>query len=98
MNKKSVENEIQEVLDELSQEFSVAKETKVSEQLSSEIESEQRNIRNKLRRENPFKENLFALQHTENDLKRKESSTIANLERDFRHFQALAKQTKKKKS
>ena len=93
MNKKSVENEIQEVLDELSQEFSVAKETKVSEQLSSEIESEQRNIRNKLRRENPFKENQFALQHTENDLKRKESATIANLERDFRHFQALAKQT-----
>lgn len=93
MNKKSVENEIQEVLDALSQEFSVAKETKVSEQLSSEIESEQRNIRNKLRRENPFKENQFALQRTENDLKRKESATIANLERDFRHFQALAKQT-----
>lgn len=93
MNKKSVENEIQKVLDELSQEFSVAKETKVREQLSSEIGSEQRNIRNKLRRENPFKENQFALQRAENGLKRKEIATIANLERDFRHFQALAKQT-----
>lgn len=93
MNKKSVENEVQKILDELSQEFSVAKETKVREQLSSEIESEQRNIRNKLRRENPFKENQFALRRAENDLKRKESATIANLERDFRHFQTLAKQT-----
>ena len=93
MNKKSVENEVQKILDELSQEFSVAKETKVREQLSSEIESEQKNICNKLRRENPFKENLFALRRAENDLKRKESATIANLERDFRHFQTLAKQT-----
>lgn len=93
MNKKSVENEIQKVLDELSQEFSVAKETKVGEQLSSEIESEQRSIHSHLRRKNPFKENLFALRRAENELKRKGSSTIANLERDFRLFQALAKQT-----
>lgn len=95
MNKKSVENEIeiQKVLDDLSQEFSVTKETKVREQLSSEIESEQRNIHSHLRRENPFKENQFALRRAETGLKRKGSATIADLERDFRHFQALAKQT-----
>lgn len=93
MNKKSIENEVQKVLDDLSQEFSVAKETTVGEQLSSEIESEQRNIHSHLRRENPFEENQFALRRAETGLKRKRSATIADLERDFRHFQALAKQT-----
>ena len=55
MNQKSVEDEIQTILDALTQEFSVAKETNVREQLSSEIETEQFKIDRRLRRDNPFK-------------------------------------------
>ena len=57
MNKKSAEDETQEILEELSQEFPVAKEGSIREQLSLEIETEQRNIHRHLRRNNPFREN-----------------------------------------
>ena len=55
MNQKSIKNEIQEILSNLYQEFSVAKETSVEEQLSSEIEKEQIRIDKWLMRNNPFK-------------------------------------------
>ena len=93
MNKTSVENETQEILKELSQEFSVAKEESTREQLSSEIETEQRNTHRHLRRDNPFRESQAPLQHAENDLETKNTATIEQIEGDFRHFQALAKQT-----
>ena len=93
MNKKSVENETEEILEELSQDFSVAKEGSIREQLSSEIETEQRNIHRHLRRDNPFRENQITLQRTEDELETKNAATIKQIERDFRHFQALAKQT-----
>ena len=92
MNKISVENEIQEMLDALTQEFPVAKEEDIREQLSSEIETEQRSIRRRLRRDNPFKENQVALQRVEDELK-ENMATIDQLEQDFQHFQAFAKQT-----
>ena len=94
MNRKSVEDEIQEVLDELSQEFSVAEEKSAREQLLSEIKSEQNNIHNQLRRDNPFKESLFALQHAENELETRNIAKIDKIEKDFRNFRALANQTK----
>ena len=93
MNKQSVENETEVILEELSQEFSVAKDGSIREQLSSEIETEQRNIHRHLRRDNPFRENQIVLQRTENELESKNSATIEQIEQDFRHFQALAKQT-----
>ena len=92
MNKISVENEIQEMLDALTQEFPVAKEEDIREQLSSEIETEQRSIRRRLRRDNPFKEHQIVLRRTENELK-ENMATIDQLEQDFQHFQAFAKQT-----
>ena len=93
MNKKSTENETEEILEELSQEFVVAKEGAIREQLSSEIETEQRNIQRHLRRDNPFRENQIALQRAENELGPKNTTTIEQIEQDFRPFQALAKQT-----
>ena len=65
MNKKSIKNEIQEMLSNLYQDFSVAKETSVEEQLSSEIEKEQISIDKWLIRNNPFKESQTALQNSE---------------------------------
>ncbi len=93
MNEKSTKNEIQEILSNLYQEFSVARETSVEEQLSSEIEKEQINIDKWLIRNNPFKENQTALQHSEDELETKNIAAIDQLERDFQHFRALAKQT-----
>ena len=92
MNKISVENEIQEMLDALTQEFPVAKEEDIREQLSSEIGTEQRSIHRRLRRDNPFKENQVALQRVEDELK-ENIVAIDQLEQDFQHFQAFAKQT-----
>ena len=92
MNQKSVENEIQAVLGELSQAFPIAKKPDVGEQLSSEIETEQFRIDRRLRRDNPFRESQSVLQHSESELG-KNTATIDRLERDFQHFQALAKQT-----
>ena len=93
MNQKSTKNEIQEILSNLYQEFPVAKETSVEEQLSSEIEKEQINIEKWLMRNNPFKESQTALQNSEDELETKNIVTIDQLERDFQHFQALARQT-----
>ena len=93
MNQKSVENETQEILEELSQEFSVAKEGAIRERLSSEIETGQRNIHRHLRRDNPFRENQIVLRRAENELETKDTATIEQIEQDFRHFQTLAKQT-----
>ena len=92
MNRESVENEIQTILDALTQEFPVAKEMSVREQLSSEIETEQFKIDRRLRRDNPFKESQNALQSAENEVK-ENIATIDKLERDFQQYQALAKQT-----
>ena len=93
MNKKSAENETQKILKELSQEFSVVKGKDIREQLSSEIETEQRNIHRHLRRNNPFKENQVALQRMEDELETTNTATIEQIEGDFQHFHALAKQT-----
>lgn len=93
MNHKSIENQTQKILNELSLQFSVAKEVNIREQLSSEIETEQINIHKYLKRDNPFKENQLALQFAENELKIKNIATIDMLEQDFQHFQALANQT-----
>lgn len=93
MNEKSIKNEIQEILSNLYQEFSVTKEISIKEQLSSEIEREQINIEKWLMRNNPFKENQIALQDSENELKTKNIAVIDQLERDFQHFRALAKKT-----
>ncbi len=92
MNKKSVENETQEILEELSQEFFVVKGEDIREQLSSEIETEQRNIHRHLRRDNPFGESQIALRRAVNELETKDTATLEQIEQDFRHFQALAKQ------
>ena len=92
MIQKSVEAKTA-ILDELSQDFSVAKEGNIREQLSSEIETERRNIHRRLKRDNPFKENQIALQRAEHELETKKISTINRLKRDLRHFQELAKQT-----
>lgn len=92
MNQKSVQNEIQSVLGELSQAFPIAKEPNVRDQLSSEIETEQFRIDRRLRRDNPFRESQSVLQHTESELARN-IAAIDRLESDFQHFQALAKQT-----
>lgn len=91
MNEKS--KEIQEILSSLYQEFSVTKEISIREQLSSEIEKEQFNIEKWLIRNNPFKESQKVLQHSEDELETKNTATIDQLEGDFQHFQALAKQT-----
>ena len=93
MNKQSVENETKEILEELSQEFSVVKEGSIRAHLSSEIETEQRNIHRHLRRDNPFRESQTALRRAENELETKNIATLVQLKQDFRHFQALAKQT-----
>ncbi|MYB70263.1 MAG: hypothetical protein F4X75_17405, partial [Gemmatimonadetes bacterium] len=93
MNQKSTKNEIQEILSNLYKEFPVAKETSVEEQLSSEIEREHINIEKWLMRNNLFKESQTVLQNSEDELETKNIATIDNLERDFQHFQALAKQT-----
>lgn len=93
MNQKSVENETQEILEELSQEFSVAKEESIREQTASEIEIEQMNMGRRLRRENPFRESQVALRRAEDELERKNIATLALLKQDFGHFQTLAKQT-----
>ncbi len=69
MNQKSVETEIQAILDALTQEFSVAKETSVREQLSPEVEAEQFKIHRRLRRDNPFSDSQIILQRAENELK-----------------------------
>ena len=74
-------------------EFSVAKEEDFREQLSSEIETEQTKIQRQLGRENPYKDNQFALQRSEDELETKRIATINRLKRDFRDFRALAKQT-----
>ena len=95
MNPNSVENEKQAILDALTQEFLVAKESYVSEQLSSEIETELFRIDRRLRRDNPFRESQSALLRAEGEL-RDEVATIDRLERDFDYFQALAKQTDSK--
>ena len=92
MSRESVENEIQTILDVLIQEFPVAKEPDVREQLSSEIETEQFKVDRRLRRDNPFREIQIALQSAENEVK-KNIATIDKLERDFQQYQALAKQT-----
>ena len=93
MNKKSVENETEKISEELSQEFSVVKKGTIREQLSSEIETEQRNIHRHLRRDNPFRESQIALRRTADELETKNTATIEQIKQDFRHFQALAKQT-----
>ena len=93
MNQKSTKNEIQEILSNLYQEFPVAKETSVEEQLSSEIEKERINIEKWLTQNNPFKESQAALQNSEDELETKNIAAIDQLERDFQHFRALAKQT-----
>lgn len=93
MNKKSVEHETKGILEDLSQDFSVAKEGSIREQLSLEIETEQKNIHRHLRRDNPFRENQIVLRRAENELKTKDAATIEHIEQDFRHFQTLAKQT-----
>ena len=93
MNQKSIKNEIQEVLSNLYQEFSVIKEASVEEQLSSEIEKEQIKIDRWLMRNNPFKESQAVLQNSEDELETKNIATMDQLEKDFQHFQALAKQT-----
>ncbi len=93
MKKKSTEDEIEEIVEALSQEFSVLKEGSIKEQLSSEIETEQRNIHKHLRRDNPFRENQIVLRRAENELETKNTATIEQIEQDFQHFQALAKQT-----
>ena len=95
MNPKFVENEVQVILNALTQQFSVADESNVREQLSSEIETELLRIDRRLRRDNPFRENQSALQHAENELE-KDIATIDRLEQDFGYFQALAKQTNSK--
>lgn len=92
MNQKSVENEIQVVLGELSQAFPIANKPDVGEQLSAEIETEQFRIDRRLRRDNPFRESQSVLQHSESELA-ENTATIDRLERDFQHFQALGKQT-----
>jgi len=94
MNQNSVENETQGILEGLSHEFSVTKEESIREHLFSEIESEQRNIHRHLRRDNPFKENQSLLRLAEIELESKNTATIEQIEQDFRHFQALANQTK----
>ena len=93
MNEKSIKNEIQEILRNIYQEFPVTKEISVKEQLSSEIEREHINIDKWLIRNNPFKESQIALQNSEGELEIKNIATIDQLERDFQHFRALAKQT-----
>lgn len=92
MNKESVENETQEILTALTQEFSVAEDTNVREQLSSEVETEKFKIHRRLRRDNPFSDSQFALQRAENELA-ENIATIDELEQDFSYFQALAKRT-----
>lgn len=92
MNSKSVDTKI-EILAELSQEFSVAKERDIREQLSAEIGTKQRNIRRHLRRDNPFRENRIALQSSEDELEIKKIATINRIKRDLRDFRVLAKQT-----
>ena len=92
MNPKSVENEIQANLNVLTQEFSVATESNVREQLSSEIETELFRIDRRLRRDNPFRESQSALQRAEKELKQ-DVATIDRLEQDFGYFHTLAKQT-----
>lgn len=76
MNEKSTKNEIQEILNNLYQEFSVARETSIKEQLSSEIEKEQISIDKWLMRNNPFKESQTALQNSEDELETKNIATI----------------------
>ena len=93
MNKISVECEVQRILDTLNREFSVAKRARVREQLWSELESEQRRIYRRLKRDNPFKDNQIALQRSEQELKTKNIATINRLERDVHGFRMLAKQT-----
>ncbi len=92
MNRESVENEIQTILDALTQEFPVAKEPDVREQLSSEIETEQFRVDRRLRRDNPFRESQIAMQRAENEIK-ENIATIDKLEHDFQQYQALAKRT-----
>ena len=93
MSEKLIKNEVQEILSNLYQEFSVTKETSVEEQLSSEIEKEQINIDKWLVRNNPFKESQTALKNSEDELEAKNIATMDQSEIDFQHFQALAKQT-----
>ena len=95
MHPKSIEEELQVDLNALTQQFSVAKESNVREQLSSEIETELFRIDRRLRRDNPFRESQSALKRAENELKQ-DIATIDRLEQDFDYFQALAKQTDSK--
>ena len=93
MKRHSVENETQKIFEKLSQDFSVLKARSIRELISSEIETEQRKIYRHLRRNNPFRENQVALQRAKNELESKNTTTIEELEQNFRHFQALANQT-----
>ena len=95
MNLKFIENEVHVILDVLAQEFPVAEESHVSEQLSSEIETELFRIDRRLRRDNPFRESQSALERAEDELKQ-DIATVDGLEHDLGNFRALAKQTSSK--
>ena len=96
MSKISVECEVQRILDALHQEFTVTKEPCVRAQLTSEINTEQRRIYRRLKRDNPFKDNQLALQRSELELKTKDLATIDRLKRDVHGFRMLAKQANKR--
>ncbi len=94
MNEGLVESNAKEILDALTQEFSVSREKGTREQLSSEIKAARRHIRRRLRRDNPFKDYEYALQRSERELETKNIASIKGLKRDLQQFHALAKQTK----
>ena len=93
MNEGLAGNNAREILDTLTQEFSVTREEAIREQVSSEIKTAQNYIRRRLRRNNPFKYYQHALQRSERDLETNNVATIRQLKQDLQQFHALAKQT-----
>ncbi len=93
MNENPVLMSSQVMLNEILQEFPVAKEESVATRLKEEVETEQRRIHRRLERDNPFIENARVLQLAENDLETKKWIRVDQLEQDLQHFESLAKQT-----
>lgn len=96
MNEGLVESNAKEILDALIQGFSVTREEGIRDHLSSEIKTARRHIHRQLRRENPFKDNQYALQRSERELETKNVASIRQLKQDLQKFHALANQTSTK--
>lgn len=91
MNKKIIEDNMQQLLFDLSQQFSIAIDTNIKQQLSAEIVAEKTKLYRYLILENPLQDYEIALKKSENELA-KGIATIESLEKDFDYFRRLANQ------